>query len=243
MLYYKIIQNSQIIGVSTSDSCFNFELKHSMLQRTTLELAEYMECSSSLYHAFWMQPIKTNIYTYQDADILEIDKTEYDILVPATENAPVHIDEEEIVIPPDVDPTDEITLEYVRAAKINEMSKACNRAIEEGFDVEIDGNVEHFSLTTQDQLNLMDLSSMIIQGEDEIPYHADGQPFKFYTADEIDAIISEANTWKMYNTTYFNSLKTYINALDNIQDIAALTYGAAIPVAYQSEVYKAMLNN
>lgn len=243
MSYYKIIQNSQIIGVSTSNFCFRFEPQHSMLKRAALEMAEYIECSKTLYHAFWMQSIKTNIYPYQNADILEIDQAEYDILAPATENAPVPIEneEEEIVIPEPVNPVDEITLEYVRAAKISEMSRICNRTIENGFDLEIEGEVHHFSLTVQDQLNLITLSSMAAQGATQIPYHADGELCKFYSAAEINMIVNQATIWKTYHTTYYNALKAYINSLETIEEIGAITYGTELPEEYQTDVLKELM--
>ena len=48
-------------------------------------------------------------------------------------------------------------------------------------------------------------------------------------------------TWKTYQVTYNNSLKTYINSLEKITDISAITYGIEIPVDYQSDVLKALL--
>jgi len=42
------------------------------------------------------------------------------------------------------------------------MSRACRQTIEAGFDLIIRGETKHFSLTTQDQLNLMSISSMTV---------------------------------------------------------------------------------
>jgi len=95
---------------------------------------------------------------------------------------------EEDDIPPLPEPTDEIEAEsvaFVRTHKIAEMSAACRHAIEEGIDLDIHGETRHFSLTTQDQLNLMSLSVMA-QTQDIIPYHADGEVCVFFTAEEIN---------------------------------------------------------
>ena len=73
-----------------------------------------------------------------------------------------------------------------------------------------------------------------------IPYHADGEEMTFYTAEEINQIISAANELKNYNTAYFNSLKAYINALDTIEAIAAITYGTPIPDEYKSDVLRVL---
>jgi hypothetical protein len=44
-----------------------------------------------------------------------------------------------------------------------------------------------------------------------------------------------------YHTTYYNSLKNYINSLENEENIAQVTYGMDIPLEYQSEVFKNLL--
>ena len=240
MKYYKIIFDSNIIGVSTSDNCVRFQAKHAMLERVGDEQAEYIECAGKLYHAQWMQPIKTALYDYEIATVITIQEQEYNILVPAVETAPIPYEEvTEVVVPVMVNPLDEITLEYVRAAKINEMSQMCRRTIEEGFDLELRGENHHFSLDTQDQLNLITLSAMA-QTQSLIPYHADGEECIFYTNEEINEIAQTANAFKIYQTTYYNALKNYINALDTLEDISAITYGIEIPEEYQSDVLKAL---
>ena len=239
MTYYKIIIDSEIIGVATSNNFFHYLPAHFMLERTTQQKAEYLEVNNRLYHAKWMLPIQTQTYLYEIANIISIDKTEYDILLPAVENAPVQVDEEQPPIEPGdySDPIDEITLEFVRESKINEMSIACRNTIESGFDLILRGDTHHFSLTVQDQLNLMSINAM---GETQelIPYHADGEECEFYTANEIKQIVNAAASFKNYQIAYNNALKTYINALDTIEDIAAITYGTQIPEEYKSDVLK-----
>jgi len=204
------------------------------------DLAEYIECVDQLYHATWMAPIKTNLYHYVVAAIIEVSEEEYAILVPAIEDSPIPIeeDEEEQPIISNEDP--DITVEFVREAKINKMSQTCNQVIEAGFDIELSGKIEHFSLTTQDQLNLISLSSMAANGMEAIPYHADGEICRFYSNAEMQAIVARATAFKIYHTTYYNALKNYINSLDTIEAIAAITYGVELPEAYQSDVLKSL---
>ena len=100
------------------------------------------------------------------------------------------------------------------------MSLNCNKTITNGFDITLsDGNSYHFSLTTQDQLNLITLATMVESGETQIPYHADGEPCKFYSATDISAIIAKATEFKTYHISYYNSLKTYINSMETIDEI------------------------
>ena len=241
MKYYKIIKDNQIIGVSTSNDCLAFQAKHQMLEHVTDELAEYVECMSRLFHGQQMQPIKTNVYRYEIADIVSIGEQEYNILVPAVETAPVPVEEEEeeqVIIPP-TNEADELTVEYVRASKLNQMSMTCHNVIEAGFDLELRGETKHFSLDTQDQLNLISLSAMA-QSQSLIPYHADGEECVFYTSEEIGQIVETATAFKIYHTTYYNALKGYINALETIEEIAAIEYGTPIPEEYKSDVLRAL---
>ena len=241
MMYYKIIVDSQIIGVATTLQCFRFQEAHAMLQRTSDEKVEYIECSGTLYHAWWMRPIKTDLYEYQIADIMKIEEQEYNILAPISEPIPFDNDDdipEEPVVEP-VNPIEEITIDYVKQAKIAEMSATCRHIIENGFDLVLRNENHHFSLSTQDQLNLISLSGMM-QTQQLIPYHADGEACIFYTAEEIGQIVETATTFKIYHTTYYNALKGYINSLETIEEIAAIEYGVEIPEEYQSDVLKAL---
>ena len=143
--------------------------------------------------------------------------------------------EEEIVTEPDV------TIEFVKTSKIAEMNNKCNKTIIAGFDAVLsDGKVYHFSLTTQDQLNLITLSTMLESGETAIPYHADGELCRFYSAADIKTILETATQFKTYHVSYFNSLKSYILSLDKIESVRAIVYGISIPPEYQSDVLKVL---
>jgi len=126
--------------------------------------------------------------------------------------------------------------------KIAEMSNTCNKVITNGFDVILsDGNSYHFSLTTQDQLNLITLSSMVANGETQIPYHADGELCRFYSAEDINTIITTATQFKTYQVSYFNALKAYVESMTDIETIGAVVYGVEIPAEHQSDVLKVLL--
>lgn len=63
------------------------------------------------------------------------------------------------------------------------------------FPTWTDGETHHFSLTTQDQLNLITLSAMVSQGAEQVPYHADGELCKFYSVSDMLAIINQATNF------------------------------------------------
>lgn len=74
-------------------------------------------------------------------------------------------------------------------------------------------------------------------------YHADGELCKFYSAEDINIIITTATQFKTYQISYFNALKAYIESLDDMNEISAITYGIDIPAEYQSDVLKVLLTN
>lgn len=141
-----------------------------------------------------------------------------------------------------IDPNTQLTLEYVKEQKIATLNATCNQVITNGFDAILsDGQPYHFSLTTQDQLNLITLSSLVASGQTEIPYHADGELCRYYSVQDINTILDTATAFKTYHVTYFNSLKAYVGSLTTIEEISAIEYGCAIPEEYQSDILKNLL--
>ena len=244
MKYYKIVLDKQIIGTSTSAYCYKYNSDYHMIQRCEPEVCEYIACDEKLYHALWMAGIKTDSYTYTTADVIAIDQAQYDILTPMVEFTPVAEEEQpDILAAPPTEAVDEdleITLAFLKEAKTNQMSQECNRIIENGFDLELSSESHHFSLTVQDQLNLITLSQMAAEGQQQIPYHADGELCKFYTPEEINAIVNAATRHKTYHTTYYNALKAYIADLDTIEAINQVFYGIELPEEYKTDVLRAI---
>lgn len=172
-------------------------------------------------------------------ETVQITEEEYDALAKAFETSDVV--EEEPQEEPVIEPVEEDspTVEFIKRAKLNEISAACNAVIVAGFDVILsDGESHHFSLTVQDQLNLITLTTFVANGETKIPYHADGELCKYYTAEEVLTITNTATVFKTYHVTYHNSLKAYVESLDTIDEIAAVYYGMPVDKAYQSEILK-----
>lgn len=134
------------------------------------------------------------------------------------------------------------TLEEVKASKISEVNAACQQKIYAGTDVQLtDGTTEHFSLTEDDQANLTSLQLAVASGQTQVPYHTDGQPCCFYSVADFQLIFAALMKYKVFQTTYCNSLHTWISACTTADEVTAITYGADIPEAYQSDVLKAYL--
>ena len=245
MKYFKLLATNNLIGVVNSRDFVKINSNNGWLLTSNENLGQFVSYQNQLYRDFWMQPIPNNTFEYTTVDIKEITEEEYNIIKEAIDShTPIIIpddpddDDEPIIVPPEDDDPD-ATLEYVREGKLREISAACRQTIEEGFDLVLRGENCHFSLTTQDQLNLMSLGA-IAQTQELIPYHADGEECEFYTPEEISEIIAAATGFKNYQLAYHNALKAYINALDNIEDIAAIEYGTPIPDEYKSDVLRVL---
>ncbi len=246
MNYYKIIADGKFIGVGNSTSMIRYQVKHNIILGCTEKDAEYIIYDEKLYRADWMLPINplSTKYDYTNAQVIAIDEKEYNTLFEAIEKNEEIVVEPEmpVVQKPEVDPNTEITVDYVKGVKIAEMNNACNLTITSGFDIVLsDGETYHFSLTTQDQLNLITLSSMVTSGETQIPYHADGELCKFYSAEDINSIITMATQFKTFQVSYFNALKAYIETMEDIETISKVTYGIEIPIEHQSDVLKVLI--
>ncbi len=242
MKYYKIIDQNEFIGICTTLDMRKFQKKHSIFLVCEEEEAQYVQCNGAMYHALWMLPVDPNAQEVPVVQITEIAQSEYNALYEAIKSdEPIEVEPEPIPEEPEVDETTSITIGYIKESKIKEMKAECNKAITNGFDIKLsDGKTYHFSLTIQDQLNLITSAQMVSDGTEEIPYHADGELCKYYASIDMEKIIEKANAFKTYHVAYFNSLKAYINSLRSIDKVAAISYGDGIPSKYQSEVYIAL---
>lgn len=241
MKYYKIIVDNTFIGVVHSGQFVKEGETSKKLFYANEQTGQFVDYKGILYKDYWMPPVITDkVYTM--ASIIEITEQEYNSIMDAIQNNEEIIvedeeDNEPIVTPVEDEP--DVTVEFMRESKLKEMSATCRHIIEAGFDLELRGEIHHFSLDTQDQLNLISLSAMA-QTQSLIPYHADGEACIFYTNEEINEIVESATAFKIYHTTYYNALKGYINALETIEAIATIEYGTPIPEEYKSDVLKAL---
>lgn len=131
----------------------------------------------------------------------------------------------------------------IKATKLKEISKKCEDTIYNGVDVKMPDGTYHFSLTEEDQLNIFGLQAKISAGQTVLEYHADGQPCKYYSVEDIQKLITAAMTFVSYNTTYCNSLNMWIKAETDSTVIESIYCGIDIPETYQSDVLKKYLSS
>lgn len=143
------------------------------------------------------------------------------------------------VVPVKKDPE---TLDEWKSEKKKEVSSACEDVIYNGVNVTLsDGSTEHFSLTEHDQLNLFGKQAQLAAGAEQLEYHADGQPCRYYSAADMQAIINAAMFHVSYHTTYCNALNMWIAGCETVEEMQAIFYGADVPEEYRSDVLNAYL--
>lgn len=211
MKYYKIIKNKEFIGVGTTLNLRRFQKKHKIILICDEAQVQYIQLGDVLYRANWMWPENTDSIKYEIADVIRIEKDEYDLLLKAVEtNEEITIEEEPVVeaVPIVVENP---TIDYVRASKIAELKHDCNKAITNGIDIKLsDGETRHFSMSLEDQINLLTMAYL----SDE----------RVYSTEDMKTIIAETNAFKNSHIAKFKQLKDRVNSLNTIQEVSAVNY-------------------
>lgn len=244
--YYKAFdEDNNYIGVTMSDFFAKYQTKHGYILLCDVEQAQYIMIDGEPYHAHWMRKEYEQVEgRYKICNLYEITETEFDQLSGLADYEPLPPEYDIPIEDDDIDIIDAITLDVAKQEKINAMKATCQRVIIAGFDVGDD----HYSLTKDDEINISNLYNeanidrLTGNTENVYPYHADDEPFRYFTQNEIIEIGTKAKALVTVQTAYFNSLKTYINSLETLADIVAITYGCAIPEEYQNEVLKSYNN-
>lgn len=134
------------------------------------------------------------------------------------------------------------TLDEVKTEKITELSATCQNLIYDGVTIEIDGNKEHFSYKSEDQVNIKDAFESAKATGMSVPYHANNSSCKLYSPEQITELYIAAKTNLTHHETYFNQLKMYILTLDNIEDVEAIHYGQELTGTYLESYNEIMLH-
>lgn len=134
-------------------------------------------------------------------------------------------------------PRDWGDVEQVREAKRQEIGAACSAAIYAG--VEVDGR--RYSLTEHDQTEIAAQYATVREGAAAVPYHADGELYRMYPAEEFAALARAATAHIFYHRTYCNHVNAWIRRA-GLEELAGIVYGAALPedlAAGMAEIIKA----
>ena len=111
-------------------------------------------------------------------------------------------------------------IDKVISQKKAELSAECEKAIISGVDV---GDA-HYSLTIEDQANILALTPLA-QAGNSVFYHQDGEMCREYSSDEFLAVVNAATVFKTLQTTYCNLLMRQVEAMTDAEEIRAVKYG------------------
>lgn len=108
----------------------------------------------------------------------------------------------------------------VISQKKSELSAECEKTIVAGVDV---GDA-HYSLTIEDQANILALTPLA-QAGNSVFYHSDSNMCCEYSSDEFLAVVNAATVFKTLQTTYCNLLMRQVEAMTDAEEVKAVKYG------------------
>lgn len=139
---------------------------------------------------------------------------------------------------------DESALALAKQEMIHRASGICKNKIHSGFSIELsDDVIYNFKLTNEDQLNLLMLENQLNTGTTSFIYHATDLPCKIFNKEDMQKIITTAKRHILYHTTYFNTVKLYLNSLVDIEKVNLFTYGMDVSAILDDPVLKQILKN
>ena len=111
-------------------------------------------------------------------------------------------------------------IDKVISQKKAELSEECEKVIVAGVDI---GDA-HYSLTIEDQANILALTPLA-QAGNSVFYHSDSNMCCEYSSDEFLAVVNAATVFKTLQTTYCNLLMRQVEAMTNAEEVRAVKYG------------------
>ena len=118
-----------------------------------------------------------------------------------------------------------ILIHNLRVAALEAAGRACTQAIHGGIEVE----GARYSLTEHDQIELMAQLSAVKDGAETVPYHADGELCRMYTAAAFLAVAQAATAHILYHRTYCNHINAWIRRAETAYELEAIQYGEDLP--------------
>lgn len=249
MEWFKVVKDNQLVGAVTDQSFARYSPKSGQIIVCKAVEGQYIIVNDKYYRDNWMMPLdQESTAEWEPAIVVSISEKEYNMLVKADPTEPINermlINAEPEDISEKMPKAEEVaTIEFIRERKLKELNKIFNEIIENGFDLVLsDGVSHHFSLTTNDQMNLIDLQRAVDTNDDLI-YHADDELIQFYSFEDAQDILVGARKWKQYNMAVFNSMKNWINSVEDISIIDAIHADSEIPEEYCTIVLQMLTEN
>ena len=235
MVRYKLVdKDNNIIGVATDADLRYMQYNE---DHSDVQYCKNIKFAFGVAYKGQIYSINSNDTNYPYIKLIIIGNREYQYIESKLKEDEQILPDKEVNESLKSQITDTSTLEFAKNYKINEMKDMCNKAITNGVDVMLsDGQIYHFDLTIEDQLNLQNVQYQLLQNQTSIPFHSKNGSFKYYDVSDLILILTQANSHILYHNAYFNSLKSYIKSIEKIDQINSVNYGISIPNQYKSEV-------
>lgn len=226
---YKIIRNDKVVDVIKHPKFIKFVASGHIAMTDKSSAQGVVGSDDNTLYCFTKTPPKNSNAIV--ASIYKINETEFNRLYSLLNSG-------ESVS------ADDSALAKAKRDKLLMLSGNCNNKITSGFAIELsDGKLHNFRLTTEDQLNLMQIESQLLTGEEHFVYHSTNQPCKIYQKDDMYLIVRAFRKHVLYHTTYYNVAKQYINSLNDIEKINLFSYGIDVSEVVEDVVLKQILKN
>lgn len=223
---YKVIHNNRIIDVVKHPKFIKF-LATGHIAMTGYSAADGLVGSDN-ETLYCFTPIKGR--NLQIVKIVEIDEAEFSRLNSLLNSGQVVS-------------ADESALVKAKREKLEALSITCKNKIVAGFSVELSDGEQSFKLTTEDQLNLMQIENQLSYGEAYFVYHATNQPCKLYNRDDMTKIIRAFRKHVLFHTTYYNAVKQCINSLTDLEKVNMFSYGDDVSDSIEDVVLRQIVRN
>ena len=145
---------------------------------------------------------------------------------------------EPIPVPPPPPPEPSYEEMLFEAKEMAREAITMNRdsSVQNGIWVETAFGLEHFSLNEKDQILLLGISSMVMQGVKAYPYHSvsgsatDTNICTIYSDEDIAKIAMSTFAHVTYHESYANMLMQWLNREEDLEVVRTqIHYGAALP--------------
>lgn len=224
-MYYKLIQNNKIIAVVKNPHFIKI-YSNDRISVTDEGTADgLLDVDTQQVYSFKGINNKNIPIAYTE----KIDKSEFNRLTSL-------LNSDKIVYNND----QEISL--LRQQIIKELSATCHTKIVEGFEIKLSDNKAHkFTLTAEDQINLLNLESQLNTPLNTFLYHASNEPCKYFSREDIEKVIARAKKHILYHTTYFNVAKQYLSNIHDFDRLKSFSYGQDVSAITQDLNIKQIL--
>lgn len=230
-MFYKVVKNLEIVDVLNHITFVRLQPLHTILFSCQQEYAQGILSSNDDKVWFVADLIKENVNNYPEVKLIEIDEEEYNILKDALKkdepifypDIPDEPSEEEEEIPdPEVD-----TLTFVKTAKLNELNKARDAALADGFFVD----KVKYGFNKTDQQNMLEtltlLLTKLMQGQENAivyykPYGAG--TMTEYSKEKFMKVVSKAEQHKLTIWSKYNTLVSQVESSSTIQEVADIKW-------------------